>query len=676
MVSEDDVVVEVYDEGEDWKEYLAKKCGNELSRLRLNYRFDPTFIIDYYDVVKWSDTLAERIHTNPEEVTRRLRGVIPEVFRMKTGKELEGISLEIRFVGLKEREVGVRDIRSSHIRKLISVRGIVRSVSEIRPEMVVGAFRCLGCGMVANIEQDGTKLRYPVGCTRCDSRKFEPILPLAQFKDSQRVSIQEEPEGLEGGEQPKQIVCRMYNGLSGQVSPGTRCAINGILKPDQKGKDVVFDIYLDVMGIEFSSNELRGVVISEDDETAIRELAHNGDIISRLVASFANGIYGYDEIKLAILMQLVGGVTKPKPDGSRLRGDIHVLLLGDPGVAKSEMMRVASKVSPRGVISSGKSSTSAGLTCTAVKDELGDGRWVLEAGALVLADGGFIGVDELDKMSKEDRSALHEAMEQQTVSVNKAGISTVLHTRCALLGAANPKLGRFSPFEPVLEQVDMPPSLLSRFDLIFPMIDTPGKERDSLISTHIMNQHRGITVEKEVPIVDQDFLRKYITYSRENISPILPEPLGKRLSEYYVKVREMSAGGVVTITARQLQALVRMSEASAKLRLSPLVEEEDVDRSIALMEKYLRSVAYDENTKSFDTDLIATKISSKQRSKIRIVLDVIRELTLEDGSANIQKVFSCCVGKGMGSEDVDKTLEKLKNERLVFEPRSGYVREV
>jgi len=668
---EEEVIIEVVDESVAWREFVYKKCNAEMSRLRLHYRTDNFFAIDYWEVVRWSDSMAERIHSEPEQVLRILPGVVADVYLAKVGKPLPERP-EIQIVGLGEREVNVRDLRSDLIGKMISLRGIIRSASDVRPEVTTATFRCLGCAYLERVQQGMTQLRYPQACPRnCGSRKWELLPQLSVYRDSQRVAIQEEPEGLDGGEQPKSIVCKLYGSLAGKINPGTRCAINGILRAEQNRKDTVFDINLVSYGIEFNANELLGLVISEDDETAIRGIADDPNVLSRLLASTAPGIYGYEEIKLAILLQLVGGVSKNNSDGTRVRGDIHILLIGDPGVAKSQMMRSAAKISPRGVITSGKSSTTAGLTATAVKDETGDGRWVLEAGALVLADGGFLGVDELDKMSKEDRSSLHEAMEQQTLSISKAGISAVLHTRCALLGAANPKLGRFTQYEPILSQIDMPPSLLSRFDLIFPMIDKPDKNRDTDIANHILKKYQGDGATDPVSVIDQGLLRKYITYAREHIHPKIPAELNKKIQEYYTGNRMKSVGENITITARQLEAIIRLSQASARLRLSLMVEEEDVDRAIYLIEYYMRQVAFDENTQTYDTDMIATKMSSKQRSKVRMVTDVIQTLSDEYGSARYQLVVETLVGQGMKPDEVDTTVEKLKQERIVYEPSNG-----
>ena len=384
------------------------------------------------------------------------------------------------------------------------------------------------------------------------------------------------------------------------------------------------------------------------------------------------------------------------PDGSYLRGDIHMLLVGDPGVAKSQMLQYVIKLSPRGIYTSGKSSTSAGLTATAVKDEFGDGRWTLEAGALVLADMGIAAVDEMDKMAKEDRSALHEAMEQQSISIAKAGITATLRTRCSLLGAANPKMGRFDSFAPIAEQINMPPSLLSRFDLIFIMEDNPDQTIDRAISEHILKSHNvgeilehhqrnpidgydASAIEKALapvtPDIDPKIFRKYIAYSKRNCFPILTEEAKERLVEYYLKLRGYADDNKpVPVTARQLEALVRLSEASARMRLSDSIRPEDAERVIAIVDACLRKVAYDADSGSFDIDKLVTGIPKQRKDLYRIIKETIDNLADESGYSRIDTVVQELVRNNHDRDDVRKRLDELTRNGEYYEPRRGFLK--
>ncbi|HJK49241.1 MAG TPA: minichromosome maintenance protein MCM, partial [Methanocorpusculum sp.] len=374
------------------------------------------------------------------------------------------------------------------------------------------------------------------------------------------------------------------------------------------------------------------------------------------------------------------------------------LLVGDPGIAKSQLLRYVIKLAPRGIYTSGKSASSAGLTAAAVKDDLGDGRWTLEAGALVLADKGIAAVDEMDKMQKDDRSSLHEAMEQQSISVAKAGINATLRTRCSLLGAANPKLGRFDEFTNISEQVNMPPSLLSRFDLIFIMKDKPDAVRDLNIANHILKSHMAgekIMHHKKHPIpgaddeyfkrelapvmpeIDAVLLRKYLAYAKRNCFPMLTDEAKDILVQYYQSLRGVAIDSdkPVPVTARQLEALVRLAEASARVRLSDEISVDDAKRVVKIVDTCLRQVAYDPATGQIDIDKVATGISKSSRDMTRVLRETIKILSEGGGSAKLDKVIDTMVSQHhYGKEEVEKLLDRLKRQGDIITPRNDTVK--
>jgi replicative DNA helicase Mcm len=402
-------------------------------------------------------------------------------------------------------------------------------------------------------------------------------------------------------------------------------------------------------------------------------------------------------VKEAIALQLFGGIMKEMPDGSHLRGDIHILLIGDPGIAKSQLLRYVVKLSPRAIYTSGQSSTSAGLTATAVKDEFGDGRWTLEAGALVLADMGIAAIDEMDKMQKEDRSALHEAMEQQSISVAKAGITATLKSRCALLGAANPKYGRFDDYAQIGEQINMPASLLSRFDLIFVMTDKPDPKRDGAIADHILKAHSiGETIvqhsKSPIPGVNDEYIaeqlkpvtpdiepglfRKYVAYAKRNSFPRLSDTAREALIAYYLRLRGLASESSkpVPVTARQLEALVRLAEASARIRLSKDIEGEDAERVITIVDTCLRQIAYDAKTGSFDIDKVVTGYSKSKRDIIRRIKEVIRGIADESGRARIDQVIETIEKEGFGRDEIRKQIDMFLRQGEAMEPKPGIIK--
>ncbi|HOV52299.1 MAG TPA: minichromosome maintenance protein MCM, partial [Methanothrix sp.] len=558
------------------------------------------------------------------------------------------------------RHYKTRELRSDHIGKLIAIEGLVRTATEVRPKIVSAAFQCQRCGFTFFKEQAGNKFDdQNLKCQNqaCDrGGPFKLILAQSKFVDAQKIRVQESPEDLRGGEQPQTLDVELEDDLAGQIFPGDRVIVNGILKSyqrssPQQGKSTYFDLFHKGIYVEMKEQEFEEIEISPEDEKLILEMSRDPDIYEHVTRSIAPSIFGYDDVKEALGLQLVSGFEKHLPDGARIRGDIHILLVGDPGIAKSQLLRYMTKISPRGIYTSGKSSTSAGLTATAVKDELGDGRWTIEAGALVLADKGIAAVDEMDKMDNEDKSALHEAMEQQTISVAKAGVMATLKSRCSLLAAANPKLGRFDKYEPIAPQINLTPALMSRFDLIFVLTDDPDTKRDSAIAEHILKSNFAGELSTQVswnpkisqedidnamtvikPVIDPELLRKYVAYARKNIFPTLTDEAKEHFLRYYVGLRSQGqdSNKPVPVTARQLEALIRLGEASARLRLSDKVTLEDAKRVVKILESCLRKVGVDPETGFLDADIIASGTTKSTRDRTKSVMDIIRDISKEN----------------------------------------------
>ena len=697
---DEEVTVEVTDNVGEWTKFLKKQYKRELAELSREYPHNRSLIIDYRKIL--NNKLAFELLRSPGKVLGDIRDAIVQnkLLKLKDGQDPE--QLNIRFTNLPQK-TDVRDIRADQINTFVGIEGILRKTTEVRPRIVSAVFRCRSCGKNTEpVPQGYGRFDEPDFCPNCERKtRLDLVMNRCRFVDAQKLRIQESPEGLRGGEQPQTLDIDVTDDLTGMVAPGDRVVVNGILRSVQRinsgQKSTLFDIYLECNSIEIAEKEFEEVSITEEDEAKILELARDPMIYKKIARSIAPTIYGTDDVKEAIALQLFGGIAKEMPDGSRLRGDIHVLLVGDPGIAKSQILRYVVKLSPRGIYTSGKSSTSAGLTATAVKDEFGDGRWTLEAGALVLADMGIAAVDEMDKMAKEDRSALHEAMEQQSISVAKAGITATLKSRCALLGAANPKLGRFDQFVPIGEQIDMPPSLLSRFDLIFVMTDQPEAERDGAIAQHIIKTHSVGELIKQhaytplpdvndayieralapvTPDIDPTLLRKYIAYAKRTCFPILSDGAKEALIAYYMRLRNLAGTNKpVPVTARQLEAQVRLAEASARMRLSNTVDTEDTDRILKIVDACLRQVAYDAETGSFDIDKLVTGVTKSQRDIIRSVKETIRNVSGDSGGqAKVDEVIDILIQQGFARDKIENTLEQLKRGGEVLEPRHGLVK--
>ncbi|KAA0001644.1 MAG: minichromosome maintenance protein MCM [Thermoplasmata archaeon] len=642
-------------------------------------------MLKHEDIDRYDSELGEYLLDKPyqaiyaaEEALKRIdvAGEIPHHVRVRELPEAT--------------RVEVRDLRTSHLGKFISVNGLVKKVTEVRPKLQDALFECQKCGAVIKMTQSENVIIEPTecpadqgGCGRQSS--FKLLTEKSEFIDAQKLELQESPEGMRGGAQPMRIIVYMEDDLVGDIVPGDRITVNGILHVQARRRGRMklteFNKVIDANSIEIKEQAFEEIFISEEEEQEIKKLSEDPLLHEKIRHSVAPTIYGLDMEKDALALQLFGGVPKYMPDETRIRGDIHILLIGDPGTAKSQLLRYISQLAPRSIYTSGKSSSAAGLTASAVKsDEFGEGGWTLEAGALVIADLGIACVDELDKMAPKDRDALHQAMEQQEISVAKAGINATLKSRCALLGAANPKFGRFDDYAPIADQINIPPALLSRFDLIFPVTDKPDKERDDEMAGHILEVHKygamfshdeQVEMDKITPAIPPDFMRKYIAYAKRNVFPVLSEEAIERIKNYYVDMRA-KAKETIPFTPRQLEAFIRIAEASARMRLSNVVTVEDADKAIEIVEYYLTKVGMEKDLDSFNIDLITTGITKTQKDKMKVITQIIREICREiDAPAPIEEIVTRAQDEGMEKDAVERLIEKMRREGIIYEAKLG-----
>jgi len=630
--------------------------------------------INFNNLAEHSPVLAENLILKPDETFAILELALEDSGLISDSKiRLQSIA--------SDQEIKIRNIRTKHLGKLISIEGIVRQASEVRPQVVNARFECPSCGTIISVLQMDKKFKEPSRCSCGRRGGFREIGK--DMVDAQRLVIEESPDNLEGGEQPKRMNVFLKEDLvepkmEEKTTPGSRVKIIGVLQevaiPLASGAlSTRYDLAIEANSIIPLEESFEELDISEEDEREIKELAADPKIFEKLVKSVAPSIWGYEEIKESLVLQLFSGVKKKRSDGTDTRGDIHILLVGDPGVAKSVMLKFISGIAPKGRYVSGKSASGAGLTATVVRDEFLRG-WSLEAGAMVLSNKGLVCIDELEKMDENDRSTMHEAMEQQTVTISKANVQATLRAQTSVLAAANPKFGRFDPMEMVAKQVNLAPSLLNRFDVIFILRDLPNKERDESIATHVLQEHKQ-EVKRE--IIDKILLKKYVAYSKQRYNPVLTDEAVKFIKEFYVGLRNQpSLSGEVLrpipISARQLEALIRLAEATARARLSKKVTKKDAERAINLMKYYLMQVGYDEESKSFDIDKISGNPAS-QRGKIHIIKNVLEELESRLGKLIPIEEVQKEIGEKMTQEEFDEAMEKLVRAGDLFRPRKGYV---
>ena len=641
--------------------------------------------IDFNELESFDNVFSVLAADNPVEFIKTMNNALIAVLHAQEPKYIESIDttlLQVRITKYSE-DVKLRAIRSKHIGKLLHVSGIMMRASEVKPLLVEAVFQCRICD--ENIPQTQEDGRYtePVRCPLCDKKTPMRLLSQeSQFRDWQKVRIQESPDELPPGQMPRSMDIILEGDIVDVSRPGDMVKITGILQttPDfsrRGGKLATFNTFIEANGVEISEKEHEQIALSDEDIKKIKELSDDPYVHERIIASIAPSIQGHGTIKESIALLIFGGVSKELEDGTRLRGKSNILMIGDPGTGKSQILKFVSDLAVRALYTSGKGSSAAGLTA-AVMHDADSGAMTLEAGALVLADQGIACIDEFDKMDPTDRTAIHEAMEQHTVSIAKAGIIATLNARTSILAAANPTLGRYESSLSVQDNIKLPFTILSRFDLIWIMVDTIEATKDRELAQFIlrMHQEKGPKETPSRPPLAKDFLKKYIGYANLNVRPQLTPEAAEVIENFYVNLRKSAEGGAaVPITARQLESLVRLSEARAKMALQHKVSKEDAQAAVRLMEDSLRMVALDRVTGKIDIDKLVSKMSASQRGSSDVIIKAIKDMESEGTStvnrdALVQKVVSM----GLTREQAEQVIEKLLSEGILYSPRDGKIR--
>jgi len=647
---------------------------NELSRL-ITELSKKSLEVDWVTLHAVAPNLANQLLLEPEGVINDAESALVVVLR----EDLLLTSppkMHVRFYNLPN-TYDVRRVGPELINRFVQVRGIISQLSSIEPFVRKAVFVCTDCGneMVRLQRPFSLVMNKPLRCDACGSRNHYLDDDKSTFIRYQSAHIQDFPEELKGGQMPAHLTVVFQEDLTDRVLPGDRVILTGVLKRVEEKRDdkPVKKLVLIVNHIEKENEDAEEVDIRPEEEQEFRKEAQREDFVDRLVASFAPSIHGHDVEKKGLLLSLFGGNDYKTVSGEYVRSRSHILLAGDPGVSKSDLLKFARSIAPRAVYASGKSMSGAGLTASAVKNEL-TGKWTIEAGTLVLADKGFAIIDELDKARKEDRDALHEPMEQGVIGFSKAGISADVNARATVLAAANPRYGKLSPNKTVLEQMDLPDTLISRFDMIFGFWDRPDEKTDYEIAKKI-GQRRFHSDKISAPY-SQEWLKKYIAYARKKYpSPLqMSEEVQDYISKQYVKLRRKYGN---TLTARFADGLYRLAEAHARMHLREKVLKADANAVIELMEYMFQSIATNEDGEVDATILEVGKSSVKLRRLERLT-DIIKKLEDTDKwGARIEDVVEEGRMAGLGTEhEVRELLKELKEGSDIYEPRKGYVRVV
>jgi len=640
--------------------------------------------VEFVDIVIHDSSLALELSQNPWEIIPYIQIAAHEALKILQPIEAEKIKpdeihIAIRGEGAGD-ELKLREISSAYIGKLISVQGLLVKLSQVYTRIFEGVYRCTNCNREEVIKADriGETPRPPQYCPYENNkrRRFEVISEKSRFKDVQFARIQERPEELPPGQIPRFIDIILEEPLIDVAFPGDYVRIVGILdlEPSKAG-DGRYQFKIVALSMESLGKEAIEVELTESDIQRLKELSKEEGFYDRILDSFSPSIYGYKHIKEALLLAIIGASSRELPDGTKIRGKIHVLLLGDPGVAKSQLLKYAASIAPKGIYTSGRGSTAAGLTAAVIKDQ--GGGMSLEAGAVVLADMGICAIDEIDKMRPEDRVAIHEAMEQMTVSVSKGGIIATLNARTTILAAANPKHGRYNPNISFIENINLPSTLISRFDIIHLMRDKPDPDRDRRLIEHMVEARTSQRPYEG--IFDPLFLKKYILYAR-TIKPKLTEEASRKLMEFYRRMRlqydeEYEA---MPITPRQFEALLRIAEASAKAHLREEITEEDAEIAINQVSRILREVATDVETGKIDVTLLTTGTAGKRASKTETILSIIREMDRESEGQQlyIEEVVQRVVQKTRIKDpvEVENIINRLADEGVLYKPHPNTIK--
>jgi replicative DNA helicase Mcm len=678
-----------------FEEFYRQYYSDEVAELARQYPRDSKSLhLDWRDLYQMDPDLADDLLNHPDQLIEAAEEAL-RLYDLPVDVSL-GMA-HVRVTNLSE-STSFSELDSGSLNKLVSLTGTVDTAYSSESVPIRAVFVCQRCGAQTEVPQGTGDLQEPTKCVSCERQSsFDLDTKRTEYVDRQLFELRESPIGDKVGQDIESIMVIIEDDIAGEVEPGDQLTVVGTVRPtesDEYTSASIADKRIEGSSIQ-NADILEEISVTEDDEDRISDLAASDDVFEQVVESIAPAIYGNRDIKEALALQLFGGVPKDLPNGSRIRGNIHILVVGDPGLAKTRLLQSASNIAPKALKTNGKRTTSAGLTTAATRTSEGTSAWELKAGPVVLADHGHLAIDDLDKMHEEDRAALHEPMEEQTVTASKGDANEVLDARTSITAAANPKYGTFDQYESIGGQVDLDPGLISRFDLIFARSDNPDAEEDAKLASHLLesseagerrtrSQHTG---EESVanfsddiePRIEIDLLRKYIAYARQNCFPTLTDEAKETLEEFYVEVRSHGEeeDAPVPVSIRQLEALVRLAEASARVRLSDEVTTEDANRATELVSGALGDLGIDPEAGDFDADVVETGTSKTRRERIESVVDIVENIEneFEDG-APIKEVVSHAEEQGLSADHVKNQIEQLRDQGELYEPNPDHLRSI